>query len=384
MKKILEVIIAIIVLISLTSCWDQDIYEKIGFILNTGLDLGSDGKVLITQSYPIISETAGSGGGGGSGGSDENKSAVIHAESYLLRESRDLFRLSSPQQLEGGKLQSILIGIDFARERNISEYFELYERDIQSTVQASVVVVDGGAGELITKGVRFKGKPRLGMYINELLKRNSRAGYCADTDIIEYDIKNTTPGISPIVPMIKLEDDDIKVTGTALIDRDKMTGQLDTRETVCLYLAMGQTKQSEFVFDLPEEIQSEKKKGVVFTRKVKTKSTIKFLDNAPTIHFDIKLRVILDEYAWGDITNPEYEKKLEDSLNACIKKCLESTFKKLQAAKCDAFGIGDKIRAYYYKYWMSIGELDGWKEIYTKMPVTFDVKSQIVRFGEIK
>jgi spore germination protein len=384
MKKIYMFIIVLVVMIFLTGCWDQNIYEKIGFILNTGIDLGSDDKVLITQSYPIISETAGNSGGGGPDESEGIKVETIRAKSNLLRESREIFRLSTSLKLEGGKLQSILIGSDFARERNISEYFELYERDIQSTVQASVVVVDGNASELITKGARFKGKPRLGIYINEVLKRNFMAGYCPDTDIIEYDIINTTPGISPIVPMIKLEGNNIKVTGTALIDRDKMTGQLDTGETACLYLAMGRTKQSEIIFDLPEDIQSEKKKGAVFTRKVITKSKIKFQDNAPTIHFDIKPKVILDEYTWGDITDPEYQNKLEESLNTHIEKCLDNTFKKLQAAKCDAFGIGDKIRAYHYDYWMSIGELDGWKKIYVKMTATFDVKSQIVRYGEIK
>lgn len=384
MKNFYKPIIIIVIAFSLTGCWDQNIYEKIGFVLDLGIDSGADDKALITVSYPVITESNGSSSGGGPSGKEEVKVETIASEVYLIKESRDLNRLTSPQKLEGGKIQGILIGKDFARERNISDYFELFERDTQTTVQSKVVIVDGTAGELITKGSQFKGKPRLGMYINELISRNSKSGYCPDTNIIEYDIINTIPGISPIVPIIKLRGNFIEVTGTALIDRDKMTGQLDTHETACLYLAMGESRQSEILFDLPAEIKSQKKKGMVFTRSVKTKSKIQLQNGIPTIHFDINVKTILDEYTWGNITEPEYEKKLENSLNTSIKSCLDGTFKKLQTAKCDAFGIGDKVRAYYYDYWMSIGELDGWKDIYTKMTANFDVKAKIVRFGEIK
>jgi Ger(x)C family germination protein len=292
--------------------------------------------------------------------------------------------MSSPLEVSGGKVQSFLFGKAFAVNRNISDYLELYERDPQSSAQARVIIVDGSASELITKGVQLKNKPRLGIYINELLRRDAAAGYCPDTSIVEYDIINTTPGISPIVPMIRFKGDNVEVAGTALIDRDKMTGRLDTNETACLFLAMGKQKKSYLLFDLPKDLQSVKKKGLVFLRKLKTKSTLQFKDGEPTMAFDVRLDVLMEEYKWGNLLDQGYRDKLEQSLNESIKTCLDEVFKKLQEAKCDAFGIGDKIRAQYFDYWESIGELDGWKKIFKTMKASFNVDSKIVRFGEIQ
>ncbi len=385
MKKYYRLVAVIFAAIFLTGCWDQIIYEKTGLVLNLGIDPGIDDKIQITVSYPVISEgDGGMNGGGGSGGAKGIRAEVIKTEAYLLRESRELFSESTPRKIQSGKIQSILINKDFAEEKEISEYFEIFERDTQTTVQARVVIVDGSAGELISKGSQFKTKPIIGIYLNELIKGNASSGYCPDTDIIKYDINNSIPGLSPVLPIIKLENDFIRVTGTALIDRDRMTGRLNTRETVCLYLAMGKSRQSEILFDLPEDIKSEKKKGIVFTRSVRSKLDIQFKDGIPMIHSKIKLKVILEEYKWGDITDRQYEKKLEDSLNSQIKASSEDVFRKLQNANCDALGIGDKIRAYYNDYWISIGELDGWKKIYPKMEASFDVETSIVRYGEIK
>ncbi len=387
MKKLRILLSAVLLAIILNGCWDQDIYEKIGFILNIGIDLDNDGSPKYTFSYPLISQSTQSGGGGGGSGSsgkDGSASGVSVLETDLLREARELDRMSSPLKVSGGKVQAFLFGKAFAMSKSISDYLELYERDAQSSAQARVIIVDGNASELITKGVELKNKPRLGIYINELLKRDAAAGYCPDTSIVKYDILNTTPGISPIVPMIRLKGDDIEVAGTALIDRDKMTGQLDTNETTCLFMAMGIQKSSYLQYDLPKDLQSVKKKGLVFVRKLRTKSSLQFKDGEPSMTFSVRLDVLMEEYKWGNLLDPGYRDKLEHSLNESIKTCLDDVFKKLQEAKCDVFGIGDKIRAQYFDYWESIGELDGWKKIYNTMKASFNVDSKIVRFGEIQ
>lgn len=387
MKKLWILLPAVLSVIILTGCWDQDIYEKIGFVLNIGIDLDNDGTSKYTFSYPLISQSTqsrGGGGGGGSSGQAGSVSGISVLDADLLREAREIDRMSSPLRVSGGKVQAFLFGKAFAMSKDISEYLELYERDPQSSAQARVIIVDGSASELITKGVRLENKPRVGIYINELLKRNAAAGYCPDTSIVEYDIRNTTPGLSPIVPMIRLKGDDLEVAGTALIDRDKMTGQLDTNETACLFLAMGMSKKSCLLFDLPKDVQSEKKKGLVFVRKLRTRSSLRLVNGEPSITFDIRPDVIMEEYKWGNLMDQEYRNKLEASLDESIKTCLNGVFEKLKEAKCDAFGLGDKVRAKYYDYWESIGELDGWKKIYSTIKTSFNVDSKIVRFGEIQ
>lgn len=385
MKKLLKLIALLLIVISLTGCWDQNIYEKIGFILNAGIDKGTDDKILFTVSIPIISESSGGVGGGSSAdGGEGQKVEVYSSETNLIRQERENLRLSSPKQLEGGKIQNVLFGSQLAREKGISEYLELYERDTQSTVQSWIVVVDGTANELITKGANMKAKPRLGQYINELLERNSKAGYCPKMNIIKYSIENVIPGLSPILPMIKLEPNDIKVIGTALISNDKMSGQLDTLETAYLFMVMGESKMSEIPFDLPEDIKTIKKKAIVFISKTKTKSKLNFTNGIPTLDFNIKIDATMEEYTWGQLADKKYKTKIEEALASHIKNSLNEVFKKLQAANCDPMGVGDRLRAYHNSYWKSIGELAGWKKIYPNITANFSVSTDIIRYGSIQ
>lgn len=383
MKQIKVITAILLILTMLCGCWDQNIYEKIGFILQIGFDKGtSNEKIMYTVTYPIISE-AESGNGGKADGS-EKKVDVISEEAYLIRESRDLGRLTSTKQLEGGKIQNLLFSSDLAKERKISEYLELYERDTQSTVQATVIIVDGSAKELLTNGAEFKGKPRLGIYLTDLIDRNFKAGYCPEINIVRYNILNVKPGISPIVPLIKLEENDVRILGSALIDRDKMTGRLDTRETACLFMVMGKSKLSEIIFDLPKDTDTQKSKGIIFTRKVKSNQRIHFENNVPQIDFSINLKATLDEYSWGHITDQAFESKMEQCVSASITETLNEVFEKLQDAQCDVLGIGDKIRAYHNEYWKSIGELEGWKKLYPQIKFCCNIKVDIIRYGEIR
>lgn len=385
MKKLLKLTALLLIVISLTGCWDQNIYENIGFILNAGIDKGTDDKILFTVSTPIISESSGGVGGGSSsaGGGEGQKVEVYSSETNLIRQERENLRLSSPKQLEGGKIQNVLFGSELAREKGISEYLELYERDTQSTVQSWIVVVDGTANELITKGANMNSKPRLGQYLNDLLERNSKAGYCPKMNIIKYSIENVIPGLSPILPMIKLEPNDIKVIGTALINNNKMSGRLDTLETAYLFIAKGESKMSEIPFDLPEDIKTIKKKAIVFLHKTKTKSKLNFTNGTPTLDFNIKIDVTMEEYTWGQLADKKYKTKIEEALASHIKNSLNEVFKKLQAANCDPLGIGDRLRAYHNSYWKSIGELDGWKKIYPNITANFNVTTNITRYGSI-
>ncbi|MDF2522918.1 MAG: gerAC, partial [Clostridiales bacterium] len=107
-------------------------------------------------------------------------------------------------------------------------------------------------------------------------------------------------------------------------------------------------------------------------------------NNVPELYFNISLNVRIDEYTWGNLPDPAYKKMMENRINDSVKAELTEVFKKLQEAKCDPMGIGNKIRAFNHNYWKSIDEQDGWKEIYPQITANFNVKTDIVRYGEIK
>lgn len=172
---------------------DEPVTEKAIKVLNVGIDEAVDDKVLVTYTLPVIQPEGGGGGGGGVGGGGGGgaggggtRTESYKTEAYLLREARDFVRLESPTQLEGGKIQNTLIGRDLAEKGNITAYMEIFERDISNPVQAWVIIVDGKANELIEKGTQFKNKPKLGLYINNIIDGNSKSGYCPDETISSF------------------------------------------------------------------------------------------------------------------------------------------------------------------------------------------------------
>ncbi|MDF2524118.1 MAG: spore gernimation protein GerC, partial [Clostridiales bacterium] len=106
MKRVYKAPALILIVIFLSGCWDQNVFEKIGFIITQGMDLGTENNTLVTFALPIISQGESSNGSsGGQGNEVETKTEVNDTEAYLAREARDIGRQASHKQLEGGKIQ---------------------------------------------------------------------------------------------------------------------------------------------------------------------------------------------------------------------------------------------------------------------------------------
>jgi spore germination protein KC len=389
--KILIISLLLTNIILLAGCWDQKHLESLEFVLTLGIDEGSNGKIKYTNDYLLIA--AGKGSEEGSNSSNSNGSSADSSgdirysvnEAYLGREAIELENLSSPLELGEGKLQTVLVGKDFAESRGIANFMETHERDTRFTVQAFIGIVDGEASELIIKGSDLQKSPKLGIYLKSLLDRNHKRGYCPQVSIIEYDIISSTPGRCTFVPLVKLEGDEIRVVGSALISDDRMTGQIDNHETACVFIAMGEKRDSSILFDLPEGIRDkDNKKGMVSVQKLKSKRKLDLSGEVAKVTFDIKIDFHMREYKWGNITDPAYQKKIEGSINEAIQSCLDETFKKLQEAKCDIFCLGAEVRAFHHDYWLSVGGLEGWEDVYQEMDVSFNVQSRIVRIGDVR
>lgn len=372
-------------LLSLSGCLDQKIYEKIAFIVNVGIDSSDDGKLLVTYTYPVAggSETRGSQSGGGGDTSGSIPIDIIDSEADLLREAREKSNELSPRKLEGGKIQNLLIGKSIA-QIGLQDFLDIFERDPKNPVLAWVIVVDGSAGDLIKKGHSFKNKPPLGIYINQLVDDNSRTGYCPAETIIDFNVESSIPGIDPLACMVATDDDGVRVTGSALFHRGKLTGKLDTQESAHLMMMKGRKKESMIYFTPPKELAGLKKKVALSLQGVKNKFEIKINDGVPEVAYNIKLETGLEEYRFYSMLDEDKESRLAIAAQEQIAQRMQEVFDKLKEASCDTLGIGDKIRAYENDYWNRIGGKDGWEEIYPKVKAAFNVEVKINNYGRLK
>lgn len=371
MKILLKVLSLIMVCcLFLTGCWDQKVFEEVGFTLSLGIEYGNPGKLLITTVYPVIE------------GKEKDSADIITTECDVVRESRSNSRLAAPKFIEGGKIQQILISDDLAKE-GIHELLEVFQRDVTTPAIAFVTIVEGSPNELLQKAADFKTKPRVSTYLYQLLENNVNLSNIPNTKVFDFDINYFAQGLDPIVPLIRLEPNEIRVTGCALFDKDKMTGKLNVAQTSLLLGMMDLLKNTDFLFEHGGfETKTAIKHGIAVSLfKGKRKINIDFDEhNNPVVEIDVHYRCNLDEYEWDNTTEKSTQEDLEKKMSESLIRQSNEVIKKLQAANCDPIGIGDMIRAKYYDYYKSID----WKQMYPEIAININASIDIENVGIIK
>jgi spore germination protein len=342
----------------------------VGFILTFSIEESKNEKLLITAAYPVI------------GGVEKGSLDIISTETVIVRGGRTNLREVAPKLLEGGKVQQVLISESLAKN-GIHDLLELFQRDVTLPAVSFVVIVEGSPEELIKKSAEFKTKPRVNFYIYQLLENNVRLSNIPNTKVFDFDINSFAPGLDPIVPLIRTENDLIKLSGCALFSGDKMTGKLNTRETNLLLGLMGQIKYTDFIIDSPElsDKDGDKQGAAVTLIKPKRKINIDFNeDGIPIIEINMKYNCNIDEFEWDDTMDLKIQEDLEKMFGNYLASYSNEIIKKLQEANCDPIGLGDMIRAKYYEYWKSIN----WDEMYKKAEIKANIEVEIRNVGVIK
>jgi spore germination protein len=354
----------------LSGCWDQRVFEQMGLILSLGIEQTEDKDLLITSAYPVI------------GGAEKGSVDVISTETSLVRGGRNNLRRMTPKMLEGGKIQTILISDSLAKN-GIHDLLEVFQRDVMLPAIAFVVIVEGSPAELLKKSTEFKTKPRISFYLYQLLEDNVDISNIPNTKVFDFDINFFAPGLDPIVPMIKIDNEQIKITGCALFSGDKMAGKLEDSQVNILLGLMDQQKYSDYIFTDPifADKDGDKKGVAVSLFKPKRKINIDFNeDGRPIVEINLKYRCNIDEFEWDDTMESKVQEDLEKLFAKDLTSISNEIIKKLQEANCDPIGIGDMIRAKYYDYWKSIN----WREIYKEADITATVEVEVGNVGIIK
>lgn len=369
-NQLKPIIMIITCCIMLSGCWDQRVFEQMGLILSMGIEETEDKNLLITSVYPVI------------GSAEKGAVDIISTEVSIIRGGRTNLRRMTPKMLEGGKTQQVIISESLAKN-GIHDLLEIFQRDVTLPAIAFVVIVEGSPAELLKKATEFKTKPRVSFYLYQLLEDNVEISNIPNTKVFDFDINFFAPGLDPIVPMIKLENEQIKITGCALFSGDKMTGKIEDKQTNILLGLMDQLTYADYIFT--DSVFADKdgdKQGVsVSMFKPKRKINIDFNEEGnPIVEISLKYRCNIDEFEWDDTMEPKVQEELEQIFAADLTSISNKVIKKLQEANCDPIGIGDMIRAKYHDYWKSID----WREIYKEADITAKVEVEVGNVGIIK
>jgi spore germination protein len=368
--KFMIAILSLFICLTLTGCWDQKLFEEVGFTLSMGIEESPSGELLISRTSPLVR------------GDIKNKVEFLSSEGGSIRDTRAIERRNSPKMIEAGKTQQVLISQQLAEKKEISTLLEVFHRNPEDAVLAFVIIVEGSPKELLRASLAFEDKPRSAVYLRELIEHNIKSTYSPHTTIYNFNVYSFAPGIDPITPIIKLDGDEIKIVGSALFSENKLVGKIEPDETPLMLSMMNKLKSLEYLFgthmNSPTQDSCKTKVSVLFT-KVKRKISIEIKDNKPDIKIVLEFKGTLEEGYWKNPISEEEEKNMEEELSSQLKGDCEKVIKQAQKLGSDPIGLGDMVRVKYNSYWKSID----WIDIYKTVHITVDTKIDLINHGVI-
>lgn len=372
LQKLGLITLLCLILLLQTGCWDQRLYEEIGFILQFGFETGPQNQLIMSVTVPSIEEEV-----------DEKVEFMFESTEKLIRASREKLRNSSGKMLLGGKTQNIFFSKELA-EKGVDEFLEIFMRNPENPLLANIIVVDGSPKEMMEAGIEYKDKPRLATYIAHLMRDAQRKYTAAETRIFSYKIQYYSKTIDTVAPLIRYDKEKIEIVGSALFRGDKMVGEINVDETLLLNALMQRKKIFEYIYkgDVPAQQKNAIKKGAALTiTHLKRNIDVDIIGNIPFFKVNLDLKAMLDEYAGEHkLGNDEYKKELEKLIETALKDEILVLLKQLQKTGSDPIGFGEKLRATKNEYWKTVN----WQEIYKEAEFDVTTKVNIEFYGALE
>lgn len=364
----------------LTSCIESDVLEHLSLMIAVGYDAVDPETIRVTANFFESQPDA----------KEHNRTATV--ESSTTKGAQYKLNEQLPFKVATGQVRSILL------DKKMVEYKKLNEIDVLSRDPTygdviNIALVDGTAEEILNHP--YKNVPNVGIFLNSLFEHNIKYSWCQNSTLHEFTRCRDQHTSELVMPIIKLDNDEIKITSLALFHGDQIVGEAVPKEAYFIKaLTTGAKKfQYETLISRKEVNESPLKPyfkhgltkpnvKVVF-EIIRNHATIKLV-NPETKEFnvnvtlDIDIQEISERYLFNE---PGAKEALKKQLNAELTKDLQTLLDRLRKINSDCIGAGEIYRSRVY-HSNAVGSK--WDEEFPNTKLNADVKIKIVRTGTIE
>lgn len=391
-KKIRNIIIlcaiSILMITSMSGCWDKIEIDQRGFVNAIGVDRikeqeqeqeQNENKLIppkkFLASYAITNLAAYYTGEG-------NKSLVLSGSGSSIAEVSEQLTTISGRTIFYGHAKVLVLSEDVVKDPDgFKEIVDGLERIPSLGRRVNVLVSTGEAKRIIE--VQPEAIGLTGVYINTLINAKGRSSRFNPVTINElasslHEFDNV---ILPRINLIKKEEgkEDIEISGCSVIKNYTHIGWLDEINTRAMMIINNKAKTEEisvFFKDIPIPYS-------VYNSKAKKRFVD---DNKDEIVIDVKMEGTLSQYkidTEDSLFDSNIIKEIEKVLNKAVEEQLKETVYKFQNEfEVDAIGIGSYISKNDPDTWEKLK--GNWDEEFKNIKVSFNVDCKIRRIGMIK
>ncbi|MEK5239443.1 Ger(x)C family spore germination protein [Paenibacillus sp. FSL L8-0470] len=361
-----KLFISMTVLLLLTGCEsDERILEKLGMVQTSGYDLLENSKLKVTSCVPVIDPNS------------AIRRELLTAEVNSIKEARLHFSRQTDLKVVSGQLRESMFGAKLAKA-GVEDYIDTLLRDPSIALGVRVTVVEGDAGELLTKN--FKPHTDTGRYITHMLEKEAAGNSIPATTFYEFSRDYNDEGIDPVAPIVKDDGNKVLIDGIALFQEDRYVTKVSAKDGIIFGLFRDDLRQGEIAINLGQE---DGKQVVVMFSSLLNKRKIKVHhlgDGRFKIDLSASIKGSVLEYTGKQKLNEEKDRKeLEKQISEYITAKAQKMVQQMQQYNVDSLGIGVHVRnSLSYKKWKALN----WREVYPEIEVECQTKVTIKDYGK--
>ncbi|WP_051317325.1 Ger(x)C family spore germination C-terminal domain-containing protein [Ectobacillus panaciterrae] len=226
----------------------------------------------------------------------------------------------------------------------------------------------------------------IGEYLSLLIESAQESSIVPPPATIQSIFSNLLdPGKDFILPLLKEKGKEAVVEGTAMFHNRRFTGTLNVDQSILFTLLSGQNgKAARFSRKVNRGSPNNSANYIVIeVKKNQVKRKFKVTvrpDGRIDVNIDVKLLAAAMEYPQNQLSSEKEVKRLSKTLSKMLTQESQEVTRKMQKARCDAFGVGRQLIAFHPEVWKK----KKWSQDYPKVHFNSKIKVEIIGSGILK
>ena len=367
LKKLILLFACIIILVG---CAEQKILERISLTTLVGFDIAEEDQLAATAVIRQINPDL------------ESKIELQSATASTSRGARAKIDLKTSKSIGSGQLRVVLFGEELSKT-GLNENIHILKMNSEISNATYMATVEGDLKELLE--YKYVNITDLGQHIYQLIKYNVDKQYIISSTLHEINRDKLSFLGNYAMPILKREEENIKISGIAFFNEGKIVGNLPAEEAIYILMVKGKTHSGTLELEIPittlEKSPSDSSKKIpIAIDSINSKRTIKLVDSeVPEFNLTIKLKCrLLEADTEISMDGASIIHKLEKEINKKIESEINRIIQYSHEIDTDILQFGE-----YYKAQHRNADIDKekWDEMYPEMKVNVTVNTTIVRDG---
>lgn len=359
-------------LLLLPGCWNRTEVNDLMLVTGIGIDTSiKEDLTLCVQSF-----VPGTSHGGQA---SQPRTIVRCKEGISIADALSKLQLAYSRKLFLGHASALVISKDFAQRFGIREVSDFMVRFPEIWFRMRLAISNSSAESIL----RWKSPVETNGA--EVLREMAKSRHMLGMDVLHYAELIKDEAQAAVLPIIDFKVDGemsdakgISSVGTAVFNKDRMVGELDTELTRGLLWFRNEIREATFT------ITPDKGKGELslFIIHAQLKLTPRIEDGKWKMTVKVESE---DDIAQNetnlDTTDPKVIERLEREAEAVLKERLMETVVRVQKKlNTDILGYAEAFEKKYPQAWKQ--KKDQWGSLFRQVKTDYDVHVYILRPGE--